>query len=225
MNLRRKKPITALIVLLFSMLLFAQDFQYGEFTIAQIHYDGGGDWYANPSALPNLLQFIAEHTKINLNMKPAKVRLDENDIFNYPYIYITGHGNIKFSDTEVKNLRLFFDSGGFLHADDNYGMDKSFRREIAKIFPNEEWIELPFEHEIYHQTFSFPSGLPKIHEHDNKPPQGFGIFRNGRLVIFYTYECDLGDGWEDPHVHKDPEHLRRKALQMGTNIVVYALTH
>ncbi len=225
MNLRRKNPTIALIVSLFSTFLFAQDFPHGKFTIAQIHYDGGGDWYANPSALPNLLQFIAENTKINLDLKPSKVRLDENDLFNYPYIYITGHGNIKFSETEIKNLRLFFNSGGFLHADDNYGMDKSFRREIAKIFPDEKWFELPFEHEIYHQTFSFPNGLHKIHEHDNKPPQGLGIFRNGRLVIFYTYECDLGDGWEDPNVHKDPEQLRQKALQMGTNIIVYALTH
>jgi len=196
-----------------------------EFTIAQLHYGGGGDWYANPSSLPNLLDFIRRTTNIEVAPTPARVQIMDNDLFGYPFLYMTGHGNVRFTDEEVSRLRLYLTSGGFLHADDNYGMDFSFRREMKRVFPDKELVELPFDHPIYRSWFQFPQGLPKIHEHDGKPAQGLGIFDRGRLVVFYTYECDLGDGWEDPQVHHDPEAKRQAALRMGTNIVVYALTH
>ena len=158
-------------------------------------------------------------------MNEKRVSIMDNDFFNYPFLYITGHGNIKFNETEISRLRKHLINGGFLHADDNYGMDKSFRREIAKLFPNIDFVELPFNHWIYHCYYNFPNGLPKIHEHDNKPPQGLGIFFKGRLVIFYSYECDLGDGWESSNVHNNPESKRSAALQMGTNIIIYSLTN
>ncbi len=197
----------------------------GEFTIAQLQYGGGGDWYANPSSLPNLLEFMRRTTNIDVATEAARVQILDNDLFSYPFLYMTGHGNIRFTDEEVSRMRLYLTSGGFLHADDNYGMDRSFRREIERVFPDKELVELPFDHPLYHCWFDFPRGLPKIHEHDGKPAQGFGIFHEGRLVVFYTYECDLGDGWEDRSVHNDPEEKRQAALRMGTNIVVYSLTH
>lgn len=195
------------------------------FTIARVKYGGGGDWYSDPSSLPNLLEFIGENTDLKTAKKEVAVSIMDEALFSYPYLYMTGHGNIKFTDKEVKRLRTYLTTGGFLHADDNYGMDKSFRREMKRVFPDKDLVELPFDHGIYNIHFNFPNGLPKIHEHDGKPPQGLGIFHKGRLVIFYTYETDLGDGWEDPEVHKDPEEKRLAALKMGTNIVLWALMH
>ena len=195
-----------------------------EFTIARLQYRGGGDWYSDPSSLPNLLAFVRQNTNIQAASTEARVEVMQNDLFSYPYLYMTGHGNIRFTDEEVARLRLYLTSGGFLHADDNYGMDHSFRREMARVFPDKELVEIPFDHPVYHSWFDFPRGLPKIHEHDGHPAQGFGIFHEGRLVVFYTYECDLGDGWEDQPVHNDPEERRQAALRMGTNIIVYALS-
>lgn len=195
----------------------------GKFTIARLRYGGGGDWYSNPSSLPNLLRFLNENTSIDAYPEEIRISIMDNDFFSYPYLYMNGHGNIRFSEEEVLRLRQYLQSGGFLHADDNYGMDKAFRREIKRIFPDNELIELPFDHPIYHMPYKFPDGLPKIHEHDGKPPQGLGIFYNGRLVVFYTYECDLGDGWEDLEVHGDPEEKHQAALKMGANIVFYSL--
>lgn len=195
------------------------------FTIAQLHYGGGGDWYANPSSLPNLLRFIQEHTSIDAAAEPAQVQIMDEELFSYPFIYMTGHGNVSFSTEEAIRLRRYLESGGFLYADDNYGLDASFRRELKKVFPLKELVELPPDHGIFHCHFDFPNGLPKIHQHDGKRPQALGIFEGQRLVVLYTYEADLGDGWEDPQVHNDPAEKRLAALQMGTNIAVWALTH
>ena len=193
-------------------------------TIARVHYDGGGDWYANPSSLPNLLAEIARRTGLPVDPRPAEVRLSDPSLWSHPYLYITGHGNIRLSDGEVARLREYLLAGGFLHVDDNYGLDESFRREIARVFPDRELIELPVDHPVYRAFYDFPDGLPKIHEHDGQPAQGFGIFHEGRLVVFYSYETDLGDGWEDPDVHDDPAEVREAALRMGVNLFVYALT-
>lgn len=206
-------------VLLFGLLIFNQY----DFTIARLKYGGGGDWYCDPSSLPNLLKAINERTNIRAAPKEVVIELTNPDLYKYPYLYMTGHGIVRFTDEEVKILRNYLINGGFLHADDCYGMDSSFRKEMAKIFPDSPLIELPFDHPIYHSFYNFPEGLPKIHEHDNKPAQGFGIFYNNRLVVFYSYETDLGDGWEDPDVHNDPPEKREQALRMGINIVVYAL--
>ncbi|MFN0203442.1 MAG: DUF4159 domain-containing protein [Bacteroidia bacterium] len=195
------------------------------FRIAKLKYQGGGDWYANPTSLPNLLKFINLNTNIKIAPTEDIVEPGSPLIYQYPYLYITGHGNVKFSEAEAKNLREYMLAGGFFHIDDNYGMDKYIREEIQKIFPDKKLQEVPFNHPIYHEQFEFPGGLPKIHEHDGKPAQGFGIFDKDRLILFYTYECDLGDGWEDRSVHGDPEELRQKALQMGTNLVIHAITH
>lgn len=189
--------------------------------IALAKYSGGGDWYSDPTALPNLIKFCNENLNTNINPEPATVEVGSPEIFNYAYVELTGHGNIIFSESDAMNLRVYMEGGGFLHADDNYGMDEYFRREIKKVFPDKELVELPPSHPIFHQKYEFPNGLPKIHEHDNKPPQAFGIFIDGRLVCLYTYECDLGDGWEDPDVHNDPDDLRQKALQMGANIISF----
>ena len=196
-----------------------------DFTIARLKYSGGGDWYANPSSLTNLLAAVSERTSIRPAPREEVVEITEARLFEFPYLYMTGHGNVRFTDEEVRILRNYFMAGGFLHADDNYGMDSTFRREIAKIFPDSPLVELPFDHPIYRSFYEFPDGLPKIHEHDKKPPQGFGIFYDDRLVVFYTYECDLGDGWEDPDVHSDPPEKREEALRMGINIIMYNLTH
>ena len=208
-------------ILLLILILLGQY----DFTIARVKYSGGGDWYSDPSSLPNLLREIRERTSIRTPLKEDVVEISDPDLFKYPYLYLTGHGNIHFSDKELKILRSYFAAGGFLHADDNYGMDSSFRREIKKVFPDSPLVELPLDHPIYHSFYDFPDGLPKIHEHDGKPAQGFGIFYEGRLVVFYTYQCDLGDGWEDPEVHNDPPEKREAAFRMGINIVVYSLTH
>jgi hypothetical protein len=209
--------ILAAALLTFS-LLSAQ-----ELSIARIKYGGGGDWYADPSSLPNLMQFISANTALKLKSMPDIVEPGQPDFFNRHYYYITGHGNIRFSDSEILRLRYALENGAFLHADDNYGMDESFRREMKRVFPDKEWVELPFDHTIYQALFTFPNGLPKIHEHDGKPSQGLALFHEERMVVFYTYECDLGDGWEDLKVHNNPEELRQKALQMGTNIYWYHL--
>lgn len=190
--------------------------------LALLKYNGGGDWYANPTALPNLAKFCNEALGTSFDPNYATVEVGSAELFNYPFIHMTGHGNVVFSDAEAENLRNYLIGGGFLHIDDNYGMDTYVRLSLKKVFPELELIELPFEHEVYHQNFEFKNGLPKIHVHDDKPAQGFGLIWEGRLVCFYSYQCDLGDGWEDPEVHKDPEDKRKAALQMGANLIRFA---
>ena len=192
-------------------------------TIARLHYDGGGDWYANPSSLPNLLREIGRRTSLRVSDRPAEVRLTDPDLPDHPFLYLTGHGDIALSDREAELLRGYLYGGGFLHADDNYGLDASFRREMARVFPDHALTDVPVSHPIYHLVYEFPNGLPKIHEHDGKPAEGLGIFLDGRLAVFYSYQSDLGDGWEDPDVHEDPPEVREEALRMGVNLFVYAL--
>ncbi|MEM6316768.1 MAG: DUF4159 domain-containing protein [Bacteroidota bacterium] len=187
-----------------------------------LKYNGGGDWYANPTALPNLAKFCNEELGTNFDPEYGTVEVGNAAIFDYAFVHMTGHGNVVFSDFEAENLRNYLIAGGFLHIDDNYGIDPYVRAAMKKVFPEQEFIELPFEHEIYHQKFEFKNGLPKIHKHDDKPAQGFGLFYEGRLVCFYTYETDLGDGWEDQEVHKDTPEARQKSLQMGANIIQFA---
>ncbi len=189
--------------------------------IALCKYSGGGDWYANPTSLPNLIEFCNQNIGTTIDPVPATIEVGSADIFNYPFVHITGHGNILFSDSDVRNLRQYMISGGFLHIDDNYGIKPYVFREIKKVFPETDFVELPFSHPIFHQKYEFPAGLPKIHEHDNLPPQAFGIFYEGRLVCLFTYECDLGDGWEATAVHHDSEENHQKALRMGANIIQY----
>ena len=191
--------------------------------IARLRYDGGGDWYANPSSLPNLLTAIRTRTGIPVATREATVTPLDPALPDQPYLYMTGHGNVSFSPAERAALRAYLVGGGFLHADDNYGLDESFRREMAAIFPDAELTEIPADHPIFHVFYDFPDGIPKIHEHDGKPPQAFGIFYSGRLVVLYSYETDLGDGWEDEGVHDDPPQVREQALRMGVNIFLYAL--
>jgi hypothetical protein len=193
-------------------------------TVARVQYDGGGDWYANPSSIPNLLQAIAERTTLPVERREARVTLLDDRLWDYPFLHITGHGNIKLSEVEVERLREYLSRGGFLHVSDNYGLDSSFRREIARVFPERPLVDVPLKHPIYHLVYEFPKGLPKIHEHDGKPPRGLGIFLGDRLAVFYDYESDLGDGWEDHDVHKDPPELHEAALRMGVNLFVYAIT-
>lgn len=204
--------------LLVPTLFFAQE-------IALLKYNGGGDWYANPTSLPNLIKFSNQTINTKIKAKPVTVTPDSPDLFNYPFIHMTGHGNVVFSESEVINLQNYLKSGGFLHIDDNYGMDKYIRKEIKKIFPNEVLTEIPASHIIFQKPNSFPSGLPKIHEHDGKRAQAFGIFIKNRLVLLYTYESDLGDGWEDVEVNNDPIEVRQKALKMGANIINYIFTN
>lgn len=190
--------------------------------LALLKYNGGGDWYANPTALPNLSAFCNETLRTHLDPDYATVEVGDPDIYNYSFIHMTGHGNVVFSDAEAENLRNYLLAGGFLHIDDNYGMDPFVRIAMKKVFPELNFVELPFDHPVYRQAFRFERGLPKVHKHDDKTPQGFGLIYEGRLVCFYSYECDLGDGWEDANVHNDPPDVRRKALEMGANIVQYA---
>ena len=190
--------------------------------MALLKYSGGGDWYANPTALPNLARFCNFELLTNFDTEYEEVAVGSADIYNYAFVHMTGHGNVVFSDADADNLRDYLIAGGFLHIDDNYGMDPYVRLAMKKVFPEQEFTELPFEHEIYHQKFEFKNGLPKIHKHDDKPPRGYGLFWEGRLVCFYTFECDLGDGWEDPDVHKDPQEVRLQALKMEANIIQYA---
>mgnify|MGYP000045820366 CR=1 FL=1 len=189
--------------------------------IALLKYNGGGDWYANPTSLPNLIKFSNQTINTKIKSKPVTVEPSSPDLFSYPFVHMTGHGNVVFSDSDVLNLKNYMLSGGFLHIDDNYGMDEYIRKEIKKIFPNNDLVELPASHPIFQKPFVFSSGLPKIHEHDGKRPQAFGIIIDNRLVLLYTFECDLGDGWEDADVHNDPKEVREKALKMGANIMNY----
>jgi len=193
-------------------------------TIARLQYGGGGDWYANPSSLPNLLSAIRERTGLPVSATAATVQPLDPGLRDYPYLYMTGHGNVRFSPAERNALRDYLLGGGFLHADDNYGLDESFREELLEIFPGREIVEIPADHPVFHVLYDFPEGLPKIHEHDGQPPQAFGIFQDGRLLVFYTYESDLGDGWEDQDVHDDPPEVRETALQMGVNLYLFVLS-
>lgn len=192
-------------------------------TIGRLHYDGGGDWYANPSSLPNLLRAIRERTTMRTAAAERAVRVTDPELWDMPYLYATGHSNIRFTDDEVRILRRWVMQGGFLHVDDNYGLDESFRREIARLFPDRPLVEVPTDHPVYRLVYPFPQGLPKIHEHDGKPAQGFGIFVDGRLAVYYSYQSDLGDGWEDPEVHGDAPEKHEAALRMGVNLFAYAV--
>lgn len=192
-------------------------------TIGRLHYGGGGDWYANPSSLPNLLAEIGSRTSLPVAAREQVVTITGPDLWDMPFIYMTGHGNVLFSDEEVLILRRYLENGGFLHADDNYGMDESFRREIARVFPNRPLVEVPLDHPVYSVVYEMPLGIPKIHEHDGEPAQGFGIFVGNRLAVFYSYQTDLGDGWEDTDVHGDPADVRELALKMGVNLYVFAV--
>ena len=203
-----------LLFLLFSICGFSQE-------IALLKYNGGGDWYANPTSLPGLIKYCNQNINTKINSKPATVEPSSPDLFSYPYVHMTGHGNVVFSNNDLDNLRNYLTSGGFLHIDDNYGMDQYIRKEIKKLFPNNDMVEIPASHSIFQKPNSFPAGIPKIHEHDGKRPQAFGIFIEGRLVLLYTYETDLGDGWEDEEVNNDPYEIRQKALKMGANIMYY----
>ena len=194
-------------------------------TIARVKYQGGGDWYNDPTAIPNLLQFIQRETTILTAEDEKKVEIMDQELFSYPVLFMTGHGKISFSNEEAKRLRKYLTNGGFLYADDDYGMDKYFRAMMKKVFPDKDLVELPFTHPIYHCNFSFINGLPKIHEHDGGPPHGYAIFHEGRMVVFYSFNTNISDGWVDPDVHKDPQQVRIKALKMGVNIIVYALTN
>ena len=193
-------------------------------TIVQLQYGGGGDWYANPSGLPNLLRAIRQRTGLNVSDRPVQLKLTDPNLWSHPYIYLTGHGNIRLTEEEVQVLRRYLDAGGFLHADDNYGLDESFRREIKRVFPDDALVELPASHPIYHVLYDFPRGLPKIHLHDGKPAQGLGIIRDGRVAVFYTFQSDLGNGWEDPDRYNDTADAREAALRMGVNIFLYAMS-
>ncbi|WP_133465381.1 DUF4159 domain-containing protein [Sunxiuqinia elliptica] len=216
-----KRLFLTFLLLLSASFLFSQN---PNLKLALIKYKGGGDWYADPTALPNLIRFCNQELKTNIDPQPATVEPGSIELFNYPFVHITGHGNIIFSELESENLRLYLEAGGFLYIDDNYGLDQYIRREMKKVFPEQEFVELPPDHPIYRQKFEFVRGLPKIHEHDNKRPQGFGLFVEDRLVCFYTYEADISDGWEDPSVHNDPPEVRRKALEMGANLIQYVFS-
>ncbi|MAW30426.1 MAG: hypothetical protein CMD15_00755 [Flavobacteriales bacterium] len=210
-----------LIILLTPFIVFSQN----TYQIAVLKYNGGGDWYANPTALPNLIDFCNENIGTNISKDVATVEVGSDDIFNYPFIHMTGHGNVVFSQSEAENLRNYLYAGGFLHIDDNYGMDPYVRGEIKKVFPENELIQLPNNHPIFYGKFDFPNGLPKIHEHNANPPQALAIIEDGRIVCLYTFESDIGDGWEDQEVHNDSEYIRRQALQMGSNIIEYVFSN
>lgn len=216
-----KKSLMGVILLIFGTLAFTVEEQ-PVLKLGLLKYSGGGDWYSNPTALPNLARFCNGQLGTDFSPDYAVVEVGSAELFNYPFVHMTGHGNVVFSDAEAENLRNYLVAGGFLHIDDNYGIDPYVRVAMKKVFPEQEFIELPFEHPIYHQKYDFRKGVPKIHKHDDNPAQGFGLFSEDRLVCFYTYESDLGDGWEDPEVHKDPPDVRRKALQMGANIIRFA---
>lgn len=213
----KKRSLLCVCVMLFAFAVNAQ-------SVALLKYRGGGDWYANPTSLPNLVAFCNQRLAMRLQTEIPVVEAGSRDLFNHPFVHMTGHGNVQFSDEEARNLRTYLISGGFLHVDDNYGLSPYIRREMKKVFPELDFVELPFSHPIFHQKFAFPKGLPKIHEHDAKPPQAFGLIYEGRLVCLFTYECDLGDGWEDTAVHHDTEEAHRNALEMGANIIQYVFT-
>ena len=212
--------------ILLAFIILSSSFQTDySIKIAKLKYDGGGDWYVNRTALPNLANFCNQNLKTSINPQDEIVEAGSSEIFNYPYIYMTGHGNVLFSPKDASNLRKYLMAGGFLHIDDNYGLDKYVRPEMKKVFPELDFVELPFNHPIYNQRYKFPNGLPKIHEHDGKPAQGFGLIYKGRLVCYYDYECDLGNGWEDAGIYDDSQEKRSQALQMGANILQYCFSN
>ena len=212
--------------ILLALIILSSSFQTDySIKIAKLKYDGGGDWYVNRTALPNLANFCNQNLKTSINPQDEIVEAGSSEIFNYPYIYMTGHGNVLFNSKDAANMRKYLLAGGFLHIDDNYGLDKYIRPEMKKIFPELDFVELPFNHPIYNQRYNFPKGLPKIHEHDGKPAQGFGLIYKGRLVCFYDYECDLGNGWEDAGIYDDSQEKRTQALQMGANILQYCFSN
>jgi hypothetical protein len=212
--------------ILLALIILSSSFQTDySIKIAKLKYDGGGDWYVNRTALPNLAIFCNQNLKTSINPQDEIVEAGSSEIFNYPYIYMTGHGNVLFSHKDASNLRKYLMAGGFLHIDDNYGLDKYVRTEMKKVFPELDFVELPFNHPIYNQRYKFPNGLPKIHEHDGKPAQGFGLIYKGRLVCYYDYECDLGNGWEDLGIYNDSEEKRQLALKMGANIIQYVFSN
>ena len=211
--------LTTLILIIVFCTVDAQSF-----SVARVHYGGGGDWYSDPSSIPNLLTYLEKNTPISAVDEDVHIKLTDKEVYQYPYLYLTGHGNIRLAENEVISLRSVLMNNGFLHADDNYGMDVSFRRELKRVFPNKELVTLPNDHPIFHSYFSFPNGLPKVHEHDGKPPQALALFEEDRMIVLYTYESDLGDGWEDASVHEDPWPIREAALKMGVNIIYYSLT-
>lgn len=214
--------ILFIILFIFFESNMAQE-SFNDITVLRIKYDGGGDWYGNKTTFINLFEHIRKSTNLSTGYKEVVYSIEDKEFFNYPIAYIAGHGNIKFNEIEVKRLRTYLTSGGFLFADDDYGMDISFRREMKKVFPELKFVELPFKHEIYHQYYSFSNGLPKIHEHDGGPPKGLGLIYNGRLIVFYSLNTDLSDGCENEEIHKDPPQKRQQALKMATNIILYAL--
>jgi hypothetical protein len=216
-----KKNKLIIILCMLAIFLPTADVFSQKIKMGLLVYGGGGDWYANPTSLKNLAKFSNQNLGTNFEAAEARIEVGSAEIFNYPFFHMTGHGRVMFNEAEAANLRIYLSAGGFLHIDDNYGMDKFVRPAMKKVFPELDFVELPFNHPIYHQKFSFGNGLPKIHEHDNSAPKGFGLICQGRLVCFYTVETDLGDGWEDPEVHKDPEEKRKQALQMGCNILQY----
>ena len=211
--------ITTAVILLVTNIILGQ-----EFSIARVNYGGGGDWYCDPSSIPNILSYLTKNTSIKVAHDEYRIKLTTKELRGHPYLYMTGHGNIRFTDEEIIQLREYLIGGGFLHTDDNYGLNTSFRREMKRVFPDRDFVELPHDHAIFHSYFDMPSGLPKIHEHDGKPPQLFALYNEDRIMVIYSYESDLGDGWEDEEVHNDPSALRVAALQMGVNIIYFALT-
>ena len=215
------RPVAALLA--FALTSFGP-LPAAKLTIARLQYDGGGDWYANPSSIPNLLKAINERTTLKVEPTEARISLKDDRLWDHPFLHVTGHGEMKLSDLEVTRLREYLNRGGFLHVDDNYGLNETFRREIAKVFPDRPLVDVPLTHPIYHIVYDFPAGLPKVHEHDGKPARGFGIFIGNRLAVFYSYESDLGNGWEDPGTYNDPPALHEAALRMGVNLFVYAVT-
>ena len=206
------------------MILFLNILYSQNFSISRVHYGGGGDWYSNPSSIPNLLSFLMTNTMIKAENDESRIKLSDPDLPSHPYLYLTGHGNIRLNDEEIIALRDHLLNGGFLHADDNYGLNQSFIREMKRVFPNKDFVEIPHYHEVFHSYYDMPNGLPKIHEHNGKPPQLFGLYNKDRIMVLYSYESDLGDGWEDEEVHNNPEQVRTNALQMGVNIIYFALT-
>jgi hypothetical protein len=220
----KKQTFFSLLVFAFLLISWKATSPKPSFKLGLLKYNGGGDWYSNPTSLPNLSKFCNSALGMNVNPEPGTVEVGSIELFNYPFLHMTGHGNVVFSETDAQNLRAYLESGGFLHIDDNYGMDPFVRVAMKKVFPELDFLELPFSHPIYNQTFKFPNGLPKIHEHDSKPPKGFGLVYKGKLICFYSVECDLGDGWEDPEVHNDPIEKHQQALKMGANLIQFAFT-
>ncbi len=214
-----KSFITTAVILLVTNIILGQ-----EFSIARVNYGGGGDWYCDPSSIPNILSYLTKNTSIKAAHDEYRIKLTTKELRGHPYLYMTGHGNIRFTDEEIIQLREYLMGGGFLHTDDNYGLNTSFRREMKRVFPDRDFVELPHDHAVFHSYFDMPNGLPKIHEHDGKPPQLFALYNEDRIMVIYSYESDLGDGWEDEEVHNDPPELRVAALQMGVNIIYFALT-